>query len=129
MAMVSVDFNKEYALGELQKYLVTPETLEAYGVLTDGKWRLNDIGALGKLIVEAVKIVEKAALDVGAMNVGKDKKDAVVEFLDETIHFGGLFGKVVEMVDSKIFGILVDVFVNWFNASVGNDWLGKSVEI
>jgi hypothetical protein len=129
MGLIDTKFNVDYALDGLREYFVTNVTTDAYGEITDGKWKLSDLKAIGILLLEAVKVVEKLAADMQVVQAGGIKREAVVTFLDECVDFGGLTGWIVEKVDGYIFGMAVDAIVTLLNTKIGKTWLGGSLRV
>lgn len=73
------------------------------------------------IIKEAVHLVEKLAADFGELGTptGREKRDAVVGFLDGVIELPFF----LEPIDGPVIGQMVDGLVAWYNLKVGHRWL------
>ena len=112
--------NSEVLLDGLKQYFET----EKYRIIVD---EFKNAGLLGKvtkaisLVPMAVGAVEKIYADLSDAKSGggKEKKQAVVDWIDDTIE--GNF--LVEMIDGKIASMAVDGLVLWLNLTKGKLWI------
>jgi hypothetical protein len=109
-----VEINTDYLLQELKKLIALDEMKE----------KIDDLGkasgfgwfvALLALIKTAIFTVEELVVGTGASGHGKEKRDAVVKFLDDVVQFKGIVGMVIEQFDSAVFGAIVDLIVGLLN--------------
>lgn len=115
--------NKEVLLDGLKQYFDT----EKYAKIIE---EIKSAGIIGKitrglsLVPLAVGAIEKVYMDLSDIQTGggKEKKDAVVEWLDDIIE--GNF--IIEMIDGKIISMAVDGLVLWLNITKGKLWLDVS---
>jgi hypothetical protein len=76
-------------------------------------------GKLLDLFTDAIKIVEKIVADSGEVGLGKEKRDAVVDFLEKAIEVPFY----LETIDGYIIGLIVDTIVGVLNKFFGKTWL------
>ena len=64
-------------------------------------------------------VIEKIALDTKGVVTGGEKKDALVDFLDDCIRLPFF----LEPFDGPVIGFIIDKFIEWLNHTFGQDWL------
>ncbi len=84
---------------------------------------LDKVSAGFALVKECIPIVEQLAIDLDDLDEvqGKDKRDALVKFLDDCIELPFW----AEPFDDNIIGTAIDGLVWWYNHKIGHDWLAK----
>lgn len=96
----------------------------------DGKYvglrpALTEIaGEAHDVLYALVYAVEKIAWDTGQVSLGKEKKQALVDFLDDIIDVGFL----LEFIDGKVISILIDKLIALLNEKLGKDWVTRLPE-
>ena len=76
---------------------------------------------LGKRVALAVEIVQKEYRLIEA----DERLDVAAKILDDLFEFKG-WAKILELVDDKIFRVVLGVIVNFMNEKLGNSWIGKT---
>ena len=77
---------------------------------------------LGKRVVLAVELVQKEFNLIEP----DEREDVAAKILDDLFEFKG-WSKVLELVDDKIFRLVIGVFVNWVNDLFkSNNWINKT---
>ena len=119
--MVSID--KQFFIDGLDEYALTDEFKDLYEQVFHGPFKISKIAKSVALVFEAVKVVEQLASDAGsiAAGSGKDKKDAVVGWLDDCIKLPFY----LEPLDGVVIGIAIDAIVTFLNIKLTNNWLPK----
>jgi hypothetical protein len=115
--MASVD--TQYFIDGLKAYFAKPEIVAMVNEIIHGPFKIGKIAKVGALAVECIHVVEQIAADVDAVGVGGAKRDAVVQFLDDTIKVPFY----LEPIDGMIIGIGIDALVAWYNLKIGKGWL------
>lgn len=87
---------------------------------------IKDIGKFLQDVVIAVELVCLDALQDVEDIKGSDKREAAALYLDEVIKFKG-WSKPIELVDEKIFSIVLSLTVYFINQKYGNDWNVDSI--
>lgn len=117
--------NTDKLIAGLKAYFETPEMVALVEEIFHGPFKINKVARVVALVGEAVKIVETLAADiadVGSGSVtGKEKKDAVVGYLDGVLELPFF----LEPLDGPIIGIVVDAIVVWFNVKFSHAWIDK----
>jgi hypothetical protein len=75
------------------------------------------------MVVEIAKavciVIEKIATDAKGVITGGEKKDALVNFLDDCIRLPFF----LEPFDGPVIGFIIDKVIDWLNKTFGNGWL------
>ncbi len=110
-------FDKKYFKEELDKYFGEKDDAikEKIASLKDD----FKITTLSLIIYDCAVLIEHLAGDVA--NVSKEKRDAIVEFLDESIELNW----VLEKFDGFVIGKAVDEIIDLLNTAHGKEWAGK----
>ena len=118
MPLIDVD----HFIKGLKEYFDTENMVELVNQLTTGGFKLKKIVVAVSLVLEAVKAVEQLAADLDDLDepVGKQKREAVVKFLDDTFDLPFY----LEPFDDNIIGMVVDAIVLYYNTKIGHGWLG-----
>ena len=105
----------EFLLKELAIYFAG---LEMNAKLSKLIQRPIDVGAVLDLMDEVIYAVERFVRDAHEVGKGKEKRAAVVKFLDEAIKLGW----IGEKIDGWIIGLAVDYTVKLLNAK-SKQWI------
>ena len=120
--------NTEKLLAGLEEYFATPTMKDLVDQIFHGPFQVSKIVKVLSLVGEAVRIAEQLAADIGDVGsgsvTGKEKKDAVVGFLDGVLELPFF----LEPLDGPVIGIAVDATVTFFNAKFNHAWLDKVKE-
>jgi hypothetical protein len=105
----------------LKEYFETPEMKNLIEKVFHGPFKLSKITQVIALVYEAVIAAEKLANDIEGMGTGagKEKKEAVVKWMEEAIHLPFY----LEPFDGLAISMAVDAIVLWFNLRIGKNWL------
>ena len=112
--MPFVEINTDYLLQEIKKLFALEEMKAKIDALNEASG-FGWFTALLALVKTAVQTVESIVLNAEETGRGKEKRDAVVKFLDEVVVFTGVTGMIIEQFDSAVFGALVDFLVGLMN--------------
>ena len=117
--MTSVD--KQVFIDGLGEYALTEEFKKLYDEVFHGPFKIGKIGQLVALVIEAVKVVERVADDMGEIGAGsgKAKKDAVVGWIDGVLDLPFF----LEPIDGPIIGAVVDGICLFFNSRLTKNWI------
>lgn len=123
--MVSID--KQFFLEGLENYALTEEFRNLSDAVFNGPFKIKKISMVIALIIEAMKVVEQLAADMGeiASGSGKAKKDAVVGWLDGTLDLPFF----LEPFDGPAISICIDGLITFFNIKLSHNWLPKIRQI
>ncbi len=101
----------------LHGYFSTQPLEDALAILKAG----FKIGALFAVIREVVVVAEKLVADMGDMSGGgSEKKEAVVQFIDDITNTG-----ILDPFDKPFISIGIDAIVAWNNSIFGHKWAAK----
>ncbi len=106
----------EHLVAGLKEYFHTKEMVEKY-YLPLGRRPIDPL-LLVAFVTDAVGIVEKLAYDAKEVGFGKEKRDSIVQFLDDCVDFGWL----AEKFDGYVIGKAVDGIVGMLN-DVSKEWI------
>lgn len=115
--------NKEMLLAGLGQYIDVAHFKADLAAL-HGTKILQLPGKLLDLFTDAIKVVEKIVADSGEAGLGKEKRDAVVDFLERAIEVPFY----LESIDGYIIGLIVDTIVGVLNKFFGKTWLKDTPE-
>lgn len=93
--------------------------------------KFNNSGLLGKVTTAAsiamlaVQVVEKLADDAEMVASGGDKRQAIIDWLDDAVDVPFY----LEPIDGMVIGIAIDAFVTLKNVTSGRDWIKKLTDI
>ncbi len=85
---------------------------------------ITNIKNVGKFLQDVVISVELVCLDALSDVEGiksEDKRRAAAKYLDEVIKFKG-WSKPIELIDEKIFDIVLSITVYFINEKLGHEW-------
>lgn len=127
--------NTEMLIGKLKEVFDIPELKDKFSNLEGFKFNPFKFDPTGKpegwdvfvqdgqlvvdVFLQVIKTVEKVTFEAGEMAKGKDKLDAVCEFLDDVVSLPFY----LEWVDGPAIKMIVTFLVNQLNKLFGNDWI------
>lgn len=106
----------DYLLKGLKQYFETDEMVALVKEL--GTLPFDARMAPG-VLKQAIAVVEKMVVDAKEVGHGKEKRDAVVEFLDKVI----VLHRPFEWFDEMAIGVAVDKIIEGLNKNIGKVWL------
>lgn len=112
--------NTQMILDGLKQYALTPDLQEQFdNWKAGGFW--DKLRAAFLIVPLLIYKAEAVANDLGLVQAGGSKRDAVVKFLDDAIDTPFW----LEPLDGTIIGVAIDAVVGLLNLSVGKAWIDK----
>ena len=109
-------------LDQLKNYDFNPFRPPANPDGPEGWDKVVEAGNLvNEIIKDVVGVVEKVVRDAGEVGLGNEKREAVVQFLDDIIKLPFW----AEPFDKPLIRLLVDQIVGLLNKLLGKDWITK----
>lgn len=120
--MPSIDV--ELLKSKLKEYFEFSHLAQLIEQLKVSGLKFSSLNILVMIINETVEMMEKVAYDIDGIAEGSDKRQAVVEFLDDIIKLPIW----AEPFDGMIIGTLVDKTVKEWNDQDGKNWIEKILD-
>ena len=103
----------------LEEYVEADEFKRLVGEVIKSGNLIGDVVNLARFVIYKA---EEISDDLGLVKAGGDKKKAVVQVLDGCFKFH----PIIEIVDGKIIGIIVEAIVSLYNAQFGQKWIDEA---